>query len=454
MALHLVTGYKGEAHITAADQGVFNAYTIGAGEYVLTNGDMFRAEIITNNKVKINGGTILMQGRQVNLDAPVEVDISNGTLSFYRNDLIVLRYRKDQSTGVESIEFRTIKGTETKSTPVDPAYYTTSILDGEMFHDMPLYRVKLVGLNIEAVEPLFQALAPMADMQRNYCKQNLIINGDFQYNHRGTVSFNPKDSIQYTLDMWRAHQVVVNDLLGDGVQVTGASDTTQGYFTQFIHLDAPTNKTYTISAMVDGKVCTFTVTPSGTVKEKDFGTFKISTLITNYTRGESGDTEYKLKINICPIGTNSINIKYVDVFEGTVTYPHVKEDPAIALMRCRRYVQENFCACPIVYKLPLSQGSTRYDYRTALPFDDMADEPTIELATISYYDDNYANQTLNATDLNVRSVGNHVIHVRVTLGTTANQTTSPVSGVHVNASYPVFKAEYTLSCEPYPNGER
>ena len=45
MSLHLVTGYKGTAHITSADQGVLNAMSVGAGDYVFTKGKKFEYPI-------------------------------------------------------------------------------------------------------------------------------------------------------------------------------------------------------------------------------------------------------------------------------------------------------------------------------------------------------------------------------------------------------------------------
>ena len=177
-ALHLVTGYKGTAHITSADQGVFNAMIVGTGDYVFTKGKRFEAAIISNNVVRIYDGSLMMNGRQVNLDAGLYLDatIANGTQGVNRHDIIAIRYEVDSTTGVESASLVVEQGANSSGTPTDPdnIYYSVTILNGETVRDMPLYRVVLEGLTITKVEPLFQVLAPMADIQHGFYKQNLL----------------------------------------------------------------------------------------------------------------------------------------------------------------------------------------------------------------------------------------------------------------------------------------
>ena len=63
MSLHLVTGCKGEAHITPQNIGAFNAGIIGKGDYILNTGEQFRAVVESNNLIKIYDGDIVIQGR-------------------------------------------------------------------------------------------------------------------------------------------------------------------------------------------------------------------------------------------------------------------------------------------------------------------------------------------------------------------------------------------------------
>ena len=159
--IHLVTGYAGHQHITSADQAVFNALTFGSGQYVLANGNQFAASIVTNNTINVLDGDILMQGRHIRLNEATSVDltIENGAQGYYRNDLIVARYTKDENTGIEDANLVVIKGTAAESDPADPAYTSGDLVkDNATLNDMPLYRVQLDGLNISALVPLFDAV--------------------------------------------------------------------------------------------------------------------------------------------------------------------------------------------------------------------------------------------------------------------------------------------------------
>ena len=159
MGAHLITGYGGKEHITAADQGGYNAGTLGSGKYVLPLGSVFSYEIISNNLVKIRDGELVNQGRHINI--PVndyeECEIDNGIQALKRNDLIVIRYEKNPDTGIESANMVVIKGVSGEIA-VDPDYITGNIFNGDNTDDFPLYRIKLNGLNITAVEPLFNTI--------------------------------------------------------------------------------------------------------------------------------------------------------------------------------------------------------------------------------------------------------------------------------------------------------
>lgn len=438
--LHLVTGYKGAAHITSADQGVLNAMTVGVDDYVFTKGRRFEAQIISNNSVRIHDGSLMMNGRQVNLDAGSYLDaaIVNGTQGMNRHDIISIRYEIDRETNIETASLVVAQGTASSGTPTDPAERNTdSILNGVTVHDMPLYRVVLESLTIVKVEPLFQVLAPMANIQHGFYKQNMLINGDFQCNQRGHKSYTASNDVSYSVDMWRIHQVKV-DVLNEGVKITGLSTASQGYFTQFIQLGKLKTTTFTISAMVDDKICTFTVTPGGTAKEKDFGKFKISALTTSTWDNDLGDYNNKLKINICPVGTSSITVVYVDVFEGDVAYPHVKEDPATALMRCRRYIQGGATVCPITYGLA---NSDKYQYRCAIGYEPMNTTPTLVKCDWHYYNTSGTDTTGTAATIDVKSNSSNIIQLL----------TQPNSQKHAQCSG--IRAVYLISCEPNPNGD-
>ena len=168
--IELVTGKRGEPHIKSEHIGSFNNAIIGdGGKYVLDSGKKFSYEIVSNNLLRIYDGDAVNQGRHMLIKRGeyVDVPIENGTQSQKRSDIIVLKYKKNTSTGVETAGLDIIKGVP-GDVPTDPEYLSTDILTSATEDDMPLYRVYLNGLNIESVEPLFDVLVPikkMKDMQ-------------------------------------------------------------------------------------------------------------------------------------------------------------------------------------------------------------------------------------------------------------------------------------------------
>lgn len=172
--MHLVTGYAGQEHITAADQGAFNTALLGSGQFVLGKGNRFSASVVTNNLVRVLDGDLYMQGRYVRLNEGTYADltIENGASGMKRNDLIVARYTQNASTGVEEVNLVVIKGTSVASGPVDPAYTSGDLIEAhDIQNDMPLYRIALDGLNVGTPEQLFtvwdETLASLANEKQD-----------------------------------------------------------------------------------------------------------------------------------------------------------------------------------------------------------------------------------------------------------------------------------------------
>lgn len=181
--MNLVTGYIGSKHVTAADAGSFNVALFGSGQYILDRGQKFPATIVTNNQLRIYDGDLIIQGRHVRINEGdyVDLTIENGATDYNRNDLVVARYTKDASSGVEAVNLVVIKGTAVTGTAEDPAYTNGDIMnDGAVLNDMPLYRVKLNGLNIAGVTLLAEKvpnLLAMAD-SINKLEKNIEVTDD------------------------------------------------------------------------------------------------------------------------------------------------------------------------------------------------------------------------------------------------------------------------------------
>lgn len=167
--MNLVTGYAGENHVTAADAGSLHAGIVGNGEYILNRGQKLAATIVTNNKLRILDGDLVMQGRHVRIDEGnyVDLTIENGATGYNRHDLVVARYTKDASSGVETVNLVVVKGTSVTGTAEDPAYTSGDIINEAVsLNEMPLYRVVLNGLNIVAVELLATEINSLDDVDK------------------------------------------------------------------------------------------------------------------------------------------------------------------------------------------------------------------------------------------------------------------------------------------------
>lgn len=157
MAVNIVTGMTGKAHITSDDDRAKNVLSFGTGKYVMDYGKKFEISILSNNQIRVRDGMCINQGTQmgIELNDYEDVTIENGVSGSNRNDLIVMRYERNADTAIEKASLVVIKGTS-GITATDPSYNSGNILDGgDLIDDMPLFRVKIESLSITAVEPLF-----------------------------------------------------------------------------------------------------------------------------------------------------------------------------------------------------------------------------------------------------------------------------------------------------------
>lgn len=166
MANYLDTGDTGRA-VSAESDGALFAGIFGNAKYVLGNGSQFKAEVQSNNIVKISDGDAVMYGRHVRIPAndSALVTINNGHSGTNRIDLIVFHYEKD-STGKETVDLAVIQGEDSTGTATAPATIDGDILTGAMQADFPLYRVELNGLNIVSVTAMFDVIGNISQIAK------------------------------------------------------------------------------------------------------------------------------------------------------------------------------------------------------------------------------------------------------------------------------------------------
>lgn len=169
---YLDTGDTGRAVSSESDGALF-AGIFGAEKYVLENGSQLKAEVQSNNIVKISDGDAVMYGRHVRIQSndSALVTINNGHSGTNRIDLIVFRYTKD-STGKETVDLVVIQGEDSTGTPTAPTAVNGNILTGAMKSDFPLYSVELNGINIVKVNPLFNVIGNISKLTEELTKLN------------------------------------------------------------------------------------------------------------------------------------------------------------------------------------------------------------------------------------------------------------------------------------------
>ena len=154
--MNIITGYRAEPHITAQQDRDINSAVFTTGTYILNIGSKMAATVVSANEVTIADGLIVAQGcaAEIARGTSESMSIDNGDQGMLRKDLIVLRYTKEASTGVEDMELAVIKGTPAASNPATPSYTSGSIADGDTVVEFPIYTVNLSGITIQSVTRL------------------------------------------------------------------------------------------------------------------------------------------------------------------------------------------------------------------------------------------------------------------------------------------------------------
>lgn len=172
--MDIITGYTGSPHVTAEQDRDVNIGIFGAESYVLRTGSQLKAEVSSNNEIKVRDGVIMHQGCAASIKKNTydSLTIANGSQGMKRVDLIVARYSRDQNTKEESLVLKVIQGTPKESGPAVPGYTIGDIQAGDLIADMPLYQVTLNGLNITEVKQLFATQDSIAELSSNLVNIN------------------------------------------------------------------------------------------------------------------------------------------------------------------------------------------------------------------------------------------------------------------------------------------
>lgn len=171
--LTLNTPSEETAHIYAEDDAAI-FQSIAGGDGVFTLGQQCKATTLSNNKVRIADGVLIVGGHfaRIPFGEYEDCEILNGETGKKRNDIIVAVFETTGTGGIDEMHCTVKKGVA-GSTAVDPELTQDDIYNNGKIREMPLYRVKIEGLSIVAVEPMFDLKPDMSLIMR--CLKDYIV---------------------------------------------------------------------------------------------------------------------------------------------------------------------------------------------------------------------------------------------------------------------------------------
>ena len=172
--IRLITGVSEnpeESDILPADDAAIYESICGT-DGVFKIGENLRAEIISNNQIKIHDGVLIIGGRfaRIQQGTTISINIKNGVSGQKRNTIILAKINISEHNDTLNIE---TKDGVPGRTATDPKIIDGNLYNGAKIKEMPLYRVKIDGINIVGIERMFKI-------------KNLAEKGDFKEKEEDT----------------------------------------------------------------------------------------------------------------------------------------------------------------------------------------------------------------------------------------------------------------------------
>lgn len=206
-----------EAHIYAEDDASIYLSMFG-GDGVSTNGQSCKATVLSNNKVRIADGIICVGGHfaRIPYGDYIDCEIENGQSGKKRNDIIVARFETTGTGGIDTYTCEVKKGTA-GSTATDPEIVQEDLYKAGKVRELPLYRVKIEGLSITAVEQLFTLRKTNEELEKELASLNSKMMADVQFKPF-YITGNPVGSSSYVITSLTS----LKKIFGDAVTVTNS----------------------------------------------------------------------------------------------------------------------------------------------------------------------------------------------------------------------------------------
>nr|WP_319217333.1 hypothetical protein [uncultured Trichococcus sp.] len=110
---------------------------------------------ISDNSVQLASGVYSLKGFMLHVEpgTTINLTIDSGTAGQNRNDLVAAELIKNGGgSGIDTLQFKIIKGTSTSGTAVDPTLMQQDVNAAGVTRQEGLYRVKLAGVTITTIE--------------------------------------------------------------------------------------------------------------------------------------------------------------------------------------------------------------------------------------------------------------------------------------------------------------
>ena len=174
------TAPEAEPNICAEDDAAIYQSIFGE-DGVSSIGQACKATVLSNNKVRIADGVICVGGHfaRIPYGDYIDCDIENGQSGKNRNDIIVARFETTGTGGIDTYTCEVKKGAA-GTAATDPKIVQEDLYKAGKVRELPLYRVKIEGLSITAVEQLFALRKTNEDLEKELAELNSkMMAGDY-----------------------------------------------------------------------------------------------------------------------------------------------------------------------------------------------------------------------------------------------------------------------------------
>lgn len=203
-ALNINTPPEAEPHIYAEDDAAIYKAIFG-GDGVSTIRQACKATVLSNNKVRIADGVLCVDGHMARIPYGEyeDCEIMNGQSGKNRNDIIVAKFETTGTGGIDTMTCEVIQGTAGE-TAVDPELTQDDIYAGGKVREYPLYRVKIEGLSITAVEQMFEIIPSNKDLSNQLAEISKKMTGKYAYAYSAYLDNEKSTKTSLTLNRIKA----------------------------------------------------------------------------------------------------------------------------------------------------------------------------------------------------------------------------------------------------------